>query len=215
MSEYAVVLEHVYKKLKGREIFRDVHLQVSRGQIIGIVGPNGSGKSMLFRIISGLVWPTRGQIFVFGQKLHDEISFPPSLGIVMEHPGFLEAYSGFTNLRFLADIRRRIGHDEVAEAMRRVGLDPTDKRPVKAYSLGMKQKLAIAQAIMERPELLLLDEPMNGLDEDSVKVIYELLRSEKSRGATILMTSHHWEDIEALCDEVYAVRDGSVTRLVQ
>ncbi|MBX6353584.1 MAG: ABC transporter ATP-binding protein [Thermoflavifilum sp.] len=213
MSEHAVVLEAVSKRLKGREVLRNVTLEIPRGQIIGIVGPNGSGKSMLFRIISGLVRPTQGKVFVLGKRLHEDIAFPPSLGILLEHPGFLPTYSGFLNLRFLADIRRRIGPEEIAEAIRRVGLDPSDRRPVKAYSLGMKQKLAIAQALMERPELLLLDEPMNGLDEESVAAMYEVLRAERGRGATILLTSHHREDIDALCDEVYAVRDGNVMPL--
>ncbi|MFO2550405.1 ABC transporter ATP-binding protein [Alicyclobacillus cycloheptanicus] len=194
------------------DVLHDITFSVDKGKIVGLVGPNGSGKTMLFRIIAGLVKPTSGQVSLFGETLHQTISFPRSVGIILEKPGFLEEYSGFNNLKFLADIQKKIGVEQIKEAMTQVGLDPEDKRKVSAYSLGMKQKLAIAQAIMEEPELILLDEPMNGLDETSVKVVYELISNQQSRGATILLTSHNKEDIETLCDEVYKIRSGKIER---
>ncbi|MDQ0189824.1 ABC-2 type transport system ATP-binding protein [Alicyclobacillus cycloheptanicus] len=208
----AVEVNRVTKKIKGMDVLHDITFSVDKGKIVGLVGPNGSGKTMLFRIIAGLVKPTSGQVSLFGETLHQTISFPRSVGIILEKPGFLEEYSGFNNLKFLADIQKKIGVEQIKEAMTQVGLDPEDKRKVSAYSLGMKQKLAIAQAIMEEPELILLDEPMNGLDETSVKVVYELISNQQSRGATILLTSHNKEDIETLCDEVYKIRSGKIER---
>ncbi|MET1248704.1 ABC transporter ATP-binding protein [Sporolactobacillus sp. STCC-11] len=208
----AIELIDVSKTIKGRPILQNISLSLPKGLIYGFVGPNGSGKSMLFRIISGLVIPTSGQIRIFEDYLHDTISFPKSIGIILEKPGFLEHYSGIDNLKFLAGIQNKISIEEIRLTLVRVGLDPDDRRMVKTYSLGMKQKLAIAQAVMEHPKLILLDEPMNGLDENSVPMIYKIVREEKERGATILMTSHHKEDIEALCDDVYQVSDGMVKR---
>jgi len=209
---FAVQLNNVRKTIKGREILNDVTFTINKGSIVGFVGHNGSGKSMLFRIIAGLVKPTSGEVSLFGETLHCTISFPRSAGVILEKPGFLEQYSGFDNLKFLADIQGKIGADQIKTSMRQLGLDPEDRRKVKTYSLGMKQKLAIAQAIMEKPDLILLDEPMNGLDEDSVHNVYQLIRQEKARGATILLTSHHKADIEALCDEVYKVSAGTVSK---
>lgn len=208
----AVQLNQVSKRIKGREVLSDVTLSIEKGKIVGFVGRNGSGKSMLFRVITGLVKPTTGEVSIFGETLHRTISFPRSAGLILEKPGFLEHYSGFGNLKLLADIQRKIGPERIKESMVQVGLDPGDRRPVKAYSLGMKQKLAIAQAIMEEPELILLDEPTNGLDEDSVKKVYDLIKKENERGATILLTSHHKADIETLCHEVYKVDAGKVSK---
>ncbi|PTQ56127.1 MAG: ABC transporter, ATP-binding protein [Candidatus Carbobacillus altaicus] len=209
----AVQLNQVSKRIKGREVLSDVTLSIEKGKIVGFVGRNGSGKSMLFRVMTGLVKPTAGEVSIFGETLHRTISFPRSVGLILEKPGFLENYSGFDNLKLLADIQRKIGPERIKESMVQVGLDPGDRRRVKAYSLGMKQKLAIAQAIMEEPELILLDEPTNGLDEDSVKKVYDLIKKENERGATILLTSHHKADIETLCHEVYKVDAGKVSKV--
>ncbi|MED2942818.1 ABC transporter ATP-binding protein [Bacillus swezeyi] len=208
----AIEIKHVTKNIKGRDVLKDVSLSLDKGKIIGFVGHNGSGKSMLFRLISGLIKPTTGEIKIFGEILHKVLSFPRSISVILEKPGFLDQYSGFDNLKFLADIQKNITDQQIKEAIERVGLDPSDKRGVKAYSLGMKQKLAIAQAIMEKPEIMLLDEPMNGLDEDAVKNVYNIIQEQNQRGATILITSHHKEDIEALCDEVYKVNSGNVAK---
>lgn len=168
---------------------------------------------MLFRIITGLVKPSSGEVSVFGKRLHKEISFPKNTSVVFEKPGFLEQYSGFDNLKFLADIQGKINDEQIKSANQRVGLNPEDHRRVKAYSLGMKQKLAIAQAIMEAPDLILLDEATNGLDEEAVENLYRIVRQENERGATILITSHHKTDIETLCHEVYRVNSGLVSKI--
>jgi len=204
----SIEVSNVSKVIKKRTVLQNINFQLERGKIYGFVGHNGSGKSMLFRVICGLVKPSVGTVKLFGDVLHRDISFPKSASVILEKPGFLEHYSGFSNLKFLASIRKQITDQEIKAALSKVGLDPEDKRPVKAYSLGMKQKLAIAQSIMERPELILLDEPMNALDEDSVQNVYNIINAEKQRGATILLTSHNKIDIESLCDQVYRLREG-------
>lgn len=204
---------NVSKTIKGKIVLKDINLHLGTGRIYGFVGHNGSGKSMLFRVISGLVKPSSGKVVVFGNVLHKDISFPKSVSIILEKPGFLENYSGFNNLKFLASIRNEINDQEIRETLERVGIDSLDNRPVKTYSLGMKQKLAIAQSIMEKPDLLLLDEPMNGLDEDAVQTVYNIIKAEKQRGATILLTSHHKGDIDSLCEEVYRLREGELQKV--
>ncbi|PZD94772.1 multidrug ABC transporter ATP-binding protein [Paenibacillus sambharensis] len=207
----AVRLSGVSKKIKGRTVLDNVTITLEKGKVIGFVGHNGSGKSMLFRIITGLVKPSSGEVTVLGETLNKEASFAKNTSVILEKPGFLDHYSGYDNLKFLADIQKKIGSQQIHAAIQRVGLDPADKRPVKSYSLGMKQKLAIAQAIMEEPDLILLDEPMNGLDEEAVSRVYSIIREEIGRGATILLASHHKVDIETLCNEVYKVNSGVVT----
>lgn len=206
----SIELSHISKKIKGKIVLNDININLNRGKIYGFVGHNGSGKSMLFRVISGLVKPSNGSINIFGDTLHKDISFPKKISILLEKPGLLEQYSGLDNLRFLAGIKKEIGENEIKAAIERVGLDPLDKKPVKTYSLGMKQRLAIAQCIMEKPDLILLDEPMNGLDEDSVNNVYDIIKEENNRGATILLTSHNKQDIEALCHEVYSINSGMI-----
>ncbi|MGE8001760.1 ABC transporter ATP-binding protein [Lysinibacillus sp. NPDC093190] len=207
----SIEVSNVSKVIKGRTVLKDINIHLEQGKVYGFVGHNGSGKSMLFRIICGLVKPSIGTVKLFEDVLHKDISFPKSASVILEKPGFLEHYSGFLNLKFLAAIRNQINDDDIKAAIERVGLDPTDHRPVKTYSLGMKQKLAIAQSIMEKPEIILLDEPMNGLDEDSVQKVYEIIKDEKQRGATILLTSHNKIDIESLCDQVYMLHNGLLT----
>lgn len=202
---------NVSKVIKGRPVLQNINMHLEQGKVYGFVGHNGSGKSMLFRVICGLVKPSTGTVKLFGDVLHRDISFPKSASVILEKPGFLEQYSGFMNLKFLAVIRNQINDEDIKAAIERVGLDPTDHRPVKTYSLGMKQKLAIAQSIMEKPKMILLDEPMNGLDEDSVQKVYNIIEAEKQRGATILLTSHNKNDIESLCDQVYMLSEGVLT----
>ncbi|QPR69490.1 ABC transporter ATP-binding protein [Lysinibacillus macroides] len=210
----SIEVSNVSKIIKGRTVLQNINFHLSQGKVYGFVGHNGSGKSMLFRIICGLVKPSTGTVKLFEDVLHKDISFPKSASVILEKPGFLEHYSGFLNLKFLAAIRNQINDQDIKVAIEQVGLDPTDQRPVKTYSLGMKQKLAIAQSIMEKPDIILLDEPMNGLDEDAVQAVYEIIKAEKQRGATILLTSHNKVDIESLCDQVYMLRDGVLTEKV-
>lgn len=165
---------------------------------------------MLRRIISGLVRPTAGQVRVFGAAIGSDVEFPPMTGVMIDRPGFLPQYSGLRNLQLLAMIRNQISQGEIAAVMQRVGLDPTDRRPVRTYSMGMRQRLGLAQAIMECPRLLLLDEPTNAIDPDGRQSIYALLRELRAEGITILLTSHSAEELNALCDRVFVMRNGAL-----
>ena len=177
----------------------------------GIVGNNGSGKTVLMKCICGFLIPTTGLIQVFGSSIGQDVDFPESLGVIIETPGFLTNLTGRKNLEILAGMRQKIGPAEVLQVLEKVGLDPALKKPVANYSLGMRQRLGIAQAIMEDPKLLILDEPFNGLDKHGVGEIRKLLLELKEEGKTILLASHNEEDIRILCDEVYEM-DGGVLR---
>jgi len=205
-----IKITNLSKTIKGNTILNLVNLSIEKGQTIGIIVRNGSGKSMLFKSICGFVIPTSGSIQVFGKEVYKDISFPEKTGFIIEHPGFIPQYSGFKNLKILADIKNIISNDKITESLKEVGLDPQDKKSVKKYSLGMKQRLGIAQAIMEDPELLILDEPTNGLDKDGVIIIHSLLKKLKANGTTILMASHNPLDIENLCDHVYEMDKGDI-----
>lgn len=200
MSDYIIKAEHISKTLKGKKVLDDITAYFERGKVYGVVGANASGKTMLFRALAGLIHLDSGSV----EK------FPPqcNVGVIVENPGFLLSYTGFVNLQFLASIRRQISDQQIVEAMNDVGLSASDKRKVKAYSLGMKQKLAIAQAIMERPEILILDEPTRGLDQESVTSIRKLLLKLNKEGATILISSHNPEDISVLSDQIYTMEKG-------
>lgn len=208
MNQPAVNVSHLSKTIGGRAILTDITFTLEKGSVSGFYGHNGSGKSMLFRAIAGLIKPSEGEIRVFGQKLGEEISFPPSIGLIIENVGFWPYYSGFENLKILASFRRQLSEDQIKENMRRVGLDPEERLSYSKYSLGMKQKLGIAQAVMEKPNLLLLDEPTNALDDDGVKRIYTIIREEAERGATILIASHNTEDLEHLCTRFFIMNSG-------
>lgn len=198
-------ISHASKILRGNYILSNINVSFEKGKIYGIVGDNGSGKTMLLRAISGLMHLSSGAVIYQKAK--------PTMGIIIENPGFLLDYSGLDNLIFLARIQNVISKDKIKKTMVGVGLDPDDKRKVRAYSLGMKQKLAIAQAIMEEPDMLILDEPFRGLDAKSLDKIRELLIDyNKSRG-TIFLTSHNLEDIAMLCDYVYKMADGTLIQL--
>lgn len=201
-------LTDLNKNLKGRQILSNINVSLDKGKIFCFFGRNGSGKTMLFRAICGLMKPTSGRIIIDNKELHKEISFPQSVGVIIESPGFWEYYTGFENLQILSSIKNAITIDDIKNAIRRVGLDPEDKRIYKKYSLGMKQRLGIAQAIMEKPDLLVLDEPTNALDEDGVNLVRKILLEEKARGVTILIASHNKEDIEMLADKKFQMVDG-------
>lgn len=209
--EYAVEVKNVQKVIRKRVILNNVSLTVSPGEAVGIIGRNGSGKSMLFKAICGLILPNTGDVKVFGKPVGKNGRFPQDTGVLIEQPGLLPQYSGYRNLKILADIQGKIGKNECLQALETVGLDPQDKRPVRKYSLGMKQRLGIAQALMEKPRLLILDEPFNGLDVTGSAEIQALLQRLIEGGTTLLLTSHHREDIERLCTRIHYMERGVMT----
>ena len=206
-----IELIHVTKKFGQELVLKEVNLTFEQGRVYGIVGNNGSGKTVLMKCICGFLIPTTGLIQVFGSSIGQDVDFPESLGVIIETPGFLTNLTGRKNLEILAGMRQKIGPAEVLQVLEKVGLDPALKKPVANYSLGMRQRLGIAQAIMEDPKLLILDEPFNGLDKHGVGEIRKLLLELKEEGKTILLASHNEEDIRILCDEVYEM-DGGVLR---
>lgn len=209
--QFAVELHNVNKQIKGATILRDIHLRVPVGATYRITGHNGSGKSMLLRAITGLVRVTDGQVTVFDQQIGRQIEFAPDTGALIDIPGFLPDKSGLQNLELLAMIRNVITKAEIVEALRLVGLDPDDKRPLRTYSTGMRQRLGIAQAIMENPRLVFLDEPTRGIDSAGHQQIYELIRGLKSDGVTLILTSHYTDELADLCDSVYLMNKGQLS----
>lgn len=200
-----IKLVGVSKSFKGNTLFSDVNLDIKQGTIVGFRGRNGSGKSVLFKIIAGLYTPDEGDVFIRGEKLGDKIDFPDSVGILVDSPGFIEVLSGFENLRLLAEIKGQTSQQAIKTAMKELGLDPDNKKRVKNYSLGMKQKLGIIQATMEGQDIVLLDEPFNALDDGSNQYLYDFICILKHRNATVLLTSHNQTDLDALCDVQYIV----------
>lgn len=207
--ETCIEVQNVVKRFRDQVVLKNVSISSEKGKIHGIVGRNGSGKTVLFKCICGLMHPEEGVILVNGKRVGRDVDMPEDIGAIIEAPGFLPNYSGYKNLRFLANIRRKIGKEEILNVLKTVGLDPESRKHVGKYSLGMRQRLGIAQAIMEDPEILILDEPMNGLDNAGVQDIRALLLELKAQGKTILLASHNHEDIAALCDTVHEM-DGGV-----
>lgn len=207
--ETCIEVQNVVKRFRDQVVLKNVSISFEKGQIHGIVGRNGSGKTVLFKCICCLMHPEEGVILVNGKRVGRDVDMPEDIGAIIEAPGFLPNYSGYKNLRFLANIRRKIGKEEILNVLKTVGLDPESRKHVGKYSLGMRQRLGIAQAIMEDPEILILDEPMNGLDNAGVQDIRALLLELKAQGKTILLASHNHEDIAALCDTVHEM-DGGV-----
>lgn len=199
--------------IKKTEILKKVSISFEKGKIHGLIGRNGSGKTMLMKCICGFIKPTEGTISVDGKLIGKDCDFPNSVGIIIETPGFIPYYSGYKNLKLLADLNKKISKEQIRRSMEQVGLDPDLKRHIRKYSLGMRQRLGLAQAIMEDPELLILDEPMNGLDKDGVADMRKYLLNLKEQGKTILIASHSAEDIEILCDTVCEMDKGVLTKL--
>lgn len=206
----AVAMEDYMKTLHGHRVLDEINLVIERGQILGVTGRNGSGKTMPLRAMCGLIRPDKGKIMVMERELNRQRPFPDSVGLVLENIRFWKNMPGFQTLQTLAAIRNKIGKAEIRETLERVGLDPQDQRAVAKYSLGMKQRLAIAQAVMEKPALILLDEPTNALDQEGVELFRRLIIEEKTRGATIILASHIKEDIEVLCDRVIHMEEGRI-----
>ena len=208
-----VEMKHVTKRYGKIEVLKDVSLTCKAGKIYGLIGRNGSGKTVLLKSICGFVLPTSGEVRVQGQQVGKDVDFPTDIGFIIESPGFLARESGLQNLMHLASIRGKASAEDVRQSMYTVGLDPDLRKPVGKYSMGMRQRLGIAQAIMENPNILILDEPMNGLDNQGVEHIRSVLLSLKEQGVTIVLASHFKEDISYLCDEVYEMDAGILTRM--
>ena len=210
ISSSGIEIKNVSKKFENQMVLEQVNLVCPSGEITGLIGRNGSGKSVLLKCICDMLKCDEGEIWINGEKNTEYIDGGKQIGAVIEEPSFLSRYSGLDNLLILYGLRNSLSKEKVIKAMVRTGLDPWVKKPVGKYSLGMKQKLAITQAIMEDQEILLLDEPMNGLDRTTAKKIRKLLIELKKAGKTIVLASHNKEDIEELCDRVYLIESGSI-----
>lgn len=203
-----VEIKNYCKSIKSRPILNNVSYNFEYGKIYGIYGHNGSGKTMLLRAIAGLLVPDSGSVVIDGKVLHKDMSFPPSIGIVIENMNLLPQYNAFDNLKILGKIKKTATDEDIKTALERVGLKSNLK--VKKFSLGMKQRLNIAQAVFEKQKIILLDEPTNALDNDGVQLIYKLLKEEKERGALVVITTHHKEDLEEICDVVLEMTEGEL-----
>ena len=213
MDDIVIRVEGVYKRFGTDTVLKDVSRSFERGRIHGIVGNNGSGKTVLMKCICGFLIPDSGSITVNGERVGVDVDFPRDMGLIIETPGFLPNITGVKNLEILASLNKKIGLEQIAAAIRRVGLDPLMKKPVGKYSLGMRQRLGIAQAIMEDPALLILDEPLNGLDKHGVREMRQLIKGLKEQGKTILLASHNQGDIDELCDTVCEMDAGVMTMI--
>lgn len=209
-QEQVISVENVELTIGKNAILRDINMEMHKGKIYGFVGRNGSGKTMLMKCICGFVRVTEGKITVNGKQVGEDVDFPDNIGIIIENPEFVPYYNGYKNLKLLADVKKKIGKEEIRDAMIMAGLDPDLKLHVGRYSLGMRQRLGIAQAIMEDPDILILDEPMNGLDNEGVEDVRKILLKLKQKGKTIIIASHNKEDINILCDKVWNLEHGRI-----
>ena len=205
-----ITLKNVTKIIGDNTVADSVNLTLKSGTVYGLCGYNGCGKTMLMRLISGLILPTKGDIFFDEKKLGKDIDFPENMGILIENPAFLGGLSGFDNLKLLASIKGKITDDIIKKTISRVGLNPDDKKKYRKYSLGMKQRLGIASAIMEAPELIILDEPTNALDSSGVEIVKKIIASEKKRGALITVTCHDHAILQEMCDIIYKIEHGKI-----
>lgn len=211
MSDFEISIKNVSKTFGTQVVLSNVCMECFAGNIYGLIGRNGSGKTVLMKCILGLLTPDSGEIIVQGKLIGKDLDFAESIGFIIEQPGFLENETAFVNLKYLASIRRQIGDKRIKDCIRLVGLDPDSRKKVGKYSMGMRQRLGIAQAKMEYPSILMLDEPMNGLDNAGVVEMRDMLKAIKQEGRTIFLASHNSEDIEVLCDKVYDIDGGILT----
>lgn len=207
-----IEVKNISLTLDKKQILKDISLRLENGKIYGLVGNNGCGKTMLMRCICGFMRPEKGEVTADGKIICKDVDYLPDCGIIIETPGFIPYYSGLKNLKVLAAIRGNISEMEIRRSMERLGLDPGGKKPVRKYSLGMRQRLGLAQAIMDNPSILILDEPMNGLDREGVEETRNLLLDLKEERKLIIIASHNVEDIRILCDEVYEMDKGEILR---
>lgn len=210
MSEVMIKVEHLSKSFKEQEILQDINVEFERGKIYGIIGRNGSGKSMLFKCICGFIHPSQGKIFIKDKEIGKDVDMACEIGMLIEGTGFLANYDAYHNLDFLVRIKNKVDKTKILDTLKIVGLGEAGKKKVGKFSMGMKQRLGIAQAIVEDQEILILDEPMNGLDNQGVKEMRELFLLMQERGCTILLASHNKEDIEVLCDKVFEMESGKL-----
>lgn len=208
-----IEVQNASKLLHNIPVLQDVNLTLNSGTIYGLRGVNGSGKTMLMRLLAGLIRPSKGLILVDGKELGKELSFPPDMGMLIENPAFLDGYTATQNLRLLAGIRKKVGDDRIRQVLEQVGLDHEDKRKYRQFSLGMKQRLGIAGAVLEHPCFLLVDEPSNALDTDGVEMVRRILQEEKERGALIVLACHDFTILQNLSDVIYSVKEGRVSSL--
>lgn len=211
-NRITVRVEKFTKRIKKSLILDDITLEMQGGKIYGFKGKNGSGKTMLMRAISGLILPTAGRVLVNGQVIGRDISFPPSIGILLENPSFLDGYTGLSNLKMLASIKNIIDENQMRSTLEKVGLDPDDRRTYRKYSLGMKQRLGIAAAIMEEPDIVILDEPINALDESGALMVREILRELRDNGSLIIIACHDTEELNYLSDVIYTISEGKLCK---
>lgn len=214
MSKYIIEVKNVSKKFQDHTVLKHVSVNFQSGKIYGIIGRNGSGKTVLFKAICGFFPVTSGDIVVNNKIVGKETDIPSDLGIIIEEPGFLPNYSGYKNLKFLSNIHRKIDDKGIYSVLKRVGLEKDAHKKVGKYSMGMRQRLGIAQSIMENQSILILDEPMNGLDKSGVEDVRTLLKELREEGKTIIIASHNSEDIRILCDEVYEMDGGVLSKYI-
>lgn len=208
-----IEVRNAAKILHNIPVLQDVNLTLNSGTIYGLRGVNGSGKTMLMRLLAGLIRPSKGMVLVDGRELGKELSFPPDMGMLIENPAFLDGYTAAQNLRLLAGIRKKVGDDRIRQVLEQVGLGYEDKRKYRQFSLGMKQRLGIAGAVLEHPRLLLVDEPTNALDTDGVEMVRHILQEEKEQGALIVLACHDFAVLQELSDVIYSVKEGRVSPL--
>ena len=203
-----IELKNVYKTIHKKPVIQDISVLMQSGKVYGFQGINGSGKTMLMRLISGLIRTTQGQIIINGKTLGKDITFPESIGLFLENPTFLDEYSGFRNLKMLASIQNKISDDKIHETIKLVGLDPTEKKKYRKYSLGMKQRLGIAAAIMEDPDIVIMDEPTNSIDVNGIELIKTIITAQKERGALVIVSCHDLPLLQAMSDEILLLESG-------
>ena len=211
-QDVIININNYCKTIKKSPILKNITLQFERGKVYGLKGKNGSGKTMLMRAVCGLISPNSGTIEIGGKTLGKDMSFPPSIGVLLENPAFINNYTGMKNLEVLASIQRKISKEDIRSALCMVGLNPEDKRTYRKYSLGMKQRLGIAAAVMEKPDIVILDEPINALDESGAKQVREILAEQKERGAVCIIACHDKEELEYLSDEIIEISDGAIVK---
>lgn len=207
----SIQIENVTKTIKRNTVLKNISLSIESGRVIGFKGINGSGKTMLMRIISGLIRPTSGKVLINGKELHKDISFPESIGIFLETPSFLDSYSGYENLEIISSIKKEVNAERINAVLDEVGLGDAKKKKYRKYSLGMKQRLGIAAAIMEEPDIVIFDEPTNSLDDDGVEIVKHIVKEQKQRGALVIISCHDGEILKELSDEIFFISNGIIT----